>query len=66
MNIIINGTSKNLIVPQNLSEIVSSFCKNPKHVITELNGNIVPSEKWAQTCPKDGDTLELVTFVGGG
>jgi sulfur carrier protein len=66
MNIIINGTSKELATTKNLSDIVSSFCKQSKHVITELNGTIIPSDQWAQTNLQDGDALELVTFVGGG
>ena len=66
MNIIINGTSQQLTSTNNLSDIVSSFCKQSKHVITELNGAIIPSEQWAQTKLQDGDALELVTFVGGG
>jgi sulfur carrier protein len=66
MHIIINGTSQQLASAKYLSEIVSTFCKESKHVITELNGAIVPSAQWAQTSLKDGDQLELVTFVGGG
>ena len=66
MNIIINGTSQKLTPHQNLSDIVSSLCKQSKHVITELNGTIVPSDQWERTSLKDGDALELVTFVGGG
>jgi sulfur carrier protein len=66
MNILINGKSQQLTSAQNLTDIVNSFCKQPKHVITELNGNIVPADRWAQTSLKDGDALELVTFVGGG
>jgi sulfur carrier protein len=66
MNIILNGTSKQLTSAQNLSDVVNSFCKQSRHVITELNGTIVPSDQWALTSLKDGDALELVTFVGGG
>jgi len=66
MNITINGTSQQLISVKNLSEIVSSYCKQSKHVITELNGTIIPSDQWANTHLQDGDALELVTFVGGG
>jgi len=66
MNITINGISRQLASAQKLSDIVSSFCKQPKHVITELNGTIVPSDQWPQTNLQEGDTLELVTFVGGG
>jgi len=66
MDIIINGTTQQLTPAKSLSEIVSSFCKQPKHVITELNGTIIPADQWANTSLKDGDSLELVTFVGGG
>ncbi|MBF0570908.1 MAG: sulfur carrier protein ThiS [Candidatus Omnitrophica bacterium] len=66
MNIIINGTSRQLNSTRNLSDIVSAYCKQSRHVIAELNGCIIPPEQWGQTSLKDGDTLELVTFVGGG
>jgi thiamine biosynthesis protein ThiS len=66
MHITINGTLQNLSSVKNLSDIVNTFCKQSKHVLTELNGAIVPSDQWAQTNLQDGDALELVTFVGGG
>ena len=66
MNITVNGKAQQLTSAKNLSDIVNSFCKQPKHVITELNGTIVPSAQWPQTNLQDGDALELVTFVGGG
>ena len=66
MNIIINGTSRQLTSAKNLTDIVNTFCKQSRHVITELNGTIIPSDRWAQTSIQDGDALELVTFVGGG
>jgi len=66
MKININGTSQNLDPTKNLSDIVTTFCKQSKHVIAELNGTIVPSEQWTKTNLKEGDALELVTFVGGG
>jgi thiamine biosynthesis protein ThiS len=66
MNITINGKSYPLTSAKNLSDIVSSFCKQSSHVITELNGAIIPSDQWTKTNLQDGDALELVTFVGGG
>ena len=65
MNITINGTSQQLTSTK-LSDIVGSFCPQPKHVIAELNGTIIPSGQWDGTCLRDGDVLELVGFVGGG
>jgi len=66
MKIIINGTTQHLPSIKSLLDIVNSYTKNPKHVITELNGTIIPSNAWAQTKLQDGDALELVSFVGGG
>jgi len=66
MNITINGTHQQLSSEKNLTDIVASFCKQSRHVITELNGTIIHSDQWPQTRLQDGDTLELVTFVGGG
>ena len=38
----------------------------PKRVAVELNENIVPRVKYSETFLEDGDTLEIVRFVGGG
>ena len=35
-------------------------------VAVELNGEVVPRSRHADTPLTDGDTLELVTLVGGG
>lgn len=66
MNVTINGTSKELGGMSYLSDIVAQFCKESKHIITEVNGNIIPSDLWANTALNNGDTIELVAFVGGG
>ena len=66
MNVTINGTNRQVAPARNLSDLVNAFCPQPRHVMVELNGVIVPSHQWPQTSLKDGDTLELVAFVGGG
>ena len=35
-------------------------------ILTELNGQIVPKDSYAETILKDGDVVEVVSFVGGG
>ncbi|MBR3993717.1 MAG: sulfur carrier protein ThiS, partial [Clostridia bacterium] len=35
-------------------------------VAVELNGDIVPKVQYADTIFKDGDSVEVVSFVGGG
>ena len=66
MKITLNGKEKNLPQTHNLREIVHQFCKNTERVIAEVNGQIVRNPQWDQTILKDGDTVELVSFVGGG
>ena len=66
MKVTINGTAKELTGSPFLSGIVTQFCKESKHIITEVNGHIIPSNDWNKTSIKDGDTIELVAFVGGG
>ena len=35
-------------------------------VAVEINGDIVPKALYADTVLKDGDSVEVVSFVGGG
>ena len=35
-------------------------------IAVELNGDIVPKSRYAATELRDGDTVEVVRFVGGG
>jgi len=66
MKITINGTQKEYKNPVPVQELVSQYCRNPKHVIAEVNGEIINSSQWGQRSIADGDAIELVSFVGGG
>ncbi len=66
MNIRINGSERTFTGTKNLNEIILQFRKDNRRVIAELNGEIIKSPRWEEIVMKDGDTLELVTFVGGG
>jgi thiamine biosynthesis protein ThiS len=49
-----------------LVALIESLNMKPDRVAVELNRDIVPRDRWAQTFLKDGDQLEIVHFVGGG
>jgi len=66
MKININGTKKDILGSSSLKDVVEEFCSNSKHVIAELNGSIIKSNEWKKSSLKENDTLELVSFVGGG
>ena len=66
MHIMINGQKKEIFAAQNLREIVGRFSSNPAALIAEVNGTIVKKAQWDAVSVNDGDTIELVSFVGGG
>lgn len=37
-----------------------------KRVAVELNGDILPKSQYEKTFLQDGDSVEIVSFVGGG
>ena len=39
---------------------------DPARVAVERNGDIVPKARYCETILADGDTVEVVSFVGGG
>ena len=49
-----------------LCDLIESMELNPGRVAVELNGNIVPRAEFGNTELKNGDSLEIVHFVGGG
>lgn len=49
-----------------VSEILANMEINSQHVAVELNEMIVPKAEYSKTVLKDGDTVEVVRFVGGG
>ena len=49
-----------------IAEMLDDMNINVKQVAVELNEEIVPKTKYAETFLKDGDCVEVVRFVGGG
>ena len=61
----VNGTELD-IVGKTLTEYLATTNYDMKRIATELNGGIVPKATYADTVLKDGDSIEIVSFVGGG
>ncbi|WP_102347210.1 sulfur carrier protein ThiS [Bacillus sp. Marseille-P3661] len=51
---------------QYVIEVLTHYELENKPVIVELNGQIVMKESLHSTTISEGDTLEIVHFVGGG
>ena len=61
----VNGTELD-IAGKTLAEYLATTNYDMKRIATELNGDIVPKATYAETVLKDGDSIEIVNFVGGG
>ena len=64
--ITINGTPLIQAEGSPLLELLQKQNYRTERVAVELNGEIVPKAAFGQTILKDGDRLEVVSFVGGG
>ena len=49
-----------------LERLIQNLGYQPQLVVVELNGTIINPQEWIKTIIKDGDSLEVVTIVGGG
>lgn len=54
------------IAGKTLSDYLATTDYDPKRIAVERNGDIVPKAQYGETVLKDGDTIEIVSFVGGG
>ena len=61
----VNGEPKD-IAGKTIAEYLATTNYDMKRIATELNGDIVPKATYAETVLKDGDSIEIVSFVGGG
>jgi thiamine biosynthesis protein ThiS len=66
MKLQVNGEDKTLDQPLTLAALIDRMGLKADRVAVELNREIAPRERWAEMMLKDGDTLEIVHFVGGG
>ncbi len=49
-----------------IMELVLDKGLKPESLIVELNANIIKQENWDTVIIKDGDKIELLSFVQGG
>lgn len=62
----INGEEIENINGITVAEYLSSSGYDAKRVAVELNGDILPKAQYDSTVLQDGDSVEVVSFVGGG
>lgn len=65
MNILINGEKKGLPEGFTVLQLLEELKLEPSMVAVEKNREILPKSRYYEPL-KDGDVLEIVTYVGGG
>ena len=66
LNLVVNGEPRRIAPGATIADLVASLELDAKKVAVERNAIIVPRSTLADVLLEDGDTLEIVHFVGGG
>ncbi len=66
MEVTVNGKKKNLEGPVTVYALLAGMDIDPETVVVERNLEIVAKDDLASTGLSDGDSLEIIRFVGGG
>lgn len=66
MNIRVNGEELAVASGIALDALMQHMKICAEKVVVEYNRRILSAKEWAGICLKEGDALEVVSFVGGG
>ena len=66
LHLTVNGDPRSLPGPATLLDLLAHLGLDPRTVVVERNREIVRRPRLGETGLADGDSIELVHFVGGG
>jgi len=66
MKVILNGSGKEIPAKSTVKSLLDELKLKPETVAVELNLDIVPRKEYDKSALKEGDKLEIISFVGGG
>ena len=66
MRVTVNGESRELSDAATVADLVTHLGLNQRRIAVEVNYDIVPHEQYPMRSLRDGDTVEIVHFIGGG
>lgn len=66
MQVRINGQDRDVSQGSTLTRLLEELDTAPQRVAIEVNRELVTRAEYAETTLNEGDTIEIVTFVGGG
>lgn len=66
MNVTVNGTSRQIEAGLTILQYVEQLGLEPERVAIEYNRVILPRADFSKKILSEGDSLEIIQFVGGG
>ena len=66
IEITINGETRQFTSGLTVTELIGQLQLAPERIAIEYNRAILARRLWRETGLQEGDTLEIVKFVGGG
>ncbi len=64
--ITVNGRAQPIAANSSVSDLMAELALDARKVAVELNRTIVPRSEYAATTLREGDAVEIVSFIGGG
>jgi len=62
----VNDEPRELPAGATVAQLVATLGLGPRRIAVEVNLDVVPRAAYAFTTLNDGDTVEIIHFVGGG
>jgi sulfur carrier protein len=66
ISITVNGGNVDIESEMSVEQLLDTVDVPPNYLAVELNADVVPRERYADTIVREGDEVEVVTLVGGG
>lgn len=66
LTLTLNGEARSFDAPMTVAELLREIGLDTRKVAVERNEEIVPRSAYAATALAEGDSLEIVHFIGGG
>ena len=66
VQVMVNDVPREVPADASVADLVTALGLGPRRIAVELNRAVVPRADYGATRLADGDTVEIIHFVGGG
>ncbi len=66
MKIVLNGKEETVLQPMTISEFIEARGWAPDRIVVALNLDFIRQDSWSEVLLKEGDHIDILSFVSGG